>query len=338
MDINLESPVLDYSARIIADSISRAGARITTMEVVIPRFVLSEFNTHRVFSRNSASSRAIRTIIMLNRVLDSPFYPQVFGLNQKGMQPGQFVKPGDAQYDLLKETWLEARDLNVIQAVKMVVGRSRASRLETIYASTGKIDRTLLNDLMTTYERDLKADELPIDALNVHKQYVNRLLENWSWQTIIVTATDWDNFFALRDNPEAQEEIARPAELMRAALKASTPTLLEEGQWHLPFIRKEELAREDVNIEVWKKVSSSRSAGVSYLTHAQAKDLTPELFRFERLANSGHMSPLEHVATPLANAEKQSGNFHGFHQWRKSFIYEDNFGDFLSTLDVDADE
>lgn len=337
MDINLEVPVLDYSARIVADSLSEAGARLTTMEVVIPRPVLAEFNTHRDFSRNSASSRAIRTIVMLSRVLDQPFFPQVFGLNQRGMQPGTFVKPGDEQYELLKETWLEARDLNVLQAVKMVVGRSRTSRLESIYNSTGKIDRELLTDLMASYESDLRDGKLPADALNAHKQYVNRLLENWTWQTIIVSATNWDNFFALRDNPEAQEEIARPAALMRKALAESTPRLLSADEWHLPFIREDELSRTDVGVEVWKKVSSSRSAGVSYLTHAKAKDLTPELSRFDRLRGSGHMSPFEHVGRPLADKNERSGNFTGFHQWRKDFASEHNFGDFLHTMDVDGE-
>ena len=46
-------------AVIAADSINVKGKRITTFIVTMPRIVLAELNTHRVFSRNSASSRAI---------------------------------------------------------------------------------------------------------------------------------------------------------------------------------------------------------------------------------------------------------------------------------------
>ena len=50
---------MPYSARILLDSLSPSGARLTTMEVRYPRFIHSEMMTHRVFSRNAASSRAI---------------------------------------------------------------------------------------------------------------------------------------------------------------------------------------------------------------------------------------------------------------------------------------
>jgi thymidylate synthase ThyX len=51
----------DYAAKILADSLSPEGIRLTTFEVTFPRFILAEFNTHRMLSRNSASSRAIPT-------------------------------------------------------------------------------------------------------------------------------------------------------------------------------------------------------------------------------------------------------------------------------------
>ena len=75
-----------YAAKIITDSVSEAGDRLTTMEVTFPRMVLAEFITHRVFSRNSASSRAIPVEKQLQRIMDDPFIPVWWGRNQSGMQ------------------------------------------------------------------------------------------------------------------------------------------------------------------------------------------------------------------------------------------------------------
>lgn len=72
--------------KIVLDSISPKGIRITTFELKYPRFILAEFNTHRVFSRNSASSRAIPVKKMINDVIDDPVIPVYWGKNQSGMQ------------------------------------------------------------------------------------------------------------------------------------------------------------------------------------------------------------------------------------------------------------
>src|SRR4051794_11829677 len=79
---------MGFDAKVLADSVSPAGHRLTTLEATFPRFVLAEFNTHRVFSRNSASSRAIPVARQLRRVLDDPYVPIEFGSNKPGMQAG----------------------------------------------------------------------------------------------------------------------------------------------------------------------------------------------------------------------------------------------------------
>ena len=63
------------SAKVIADSKNEFGNRITTMIVTFPRFILAELNTHRMMSRNSASSRAIPFEKMLEAVSNNPFIP-----------------------------------------------------------------------------------------------------------------------------------------------------------------------------------------------------------------------------------------------------------------------
>ncbi len=105
------------NATIIADSTSPSGVRLTTIEVTLHRFVLAELNTHRVFSRNSASSRAIPVRKQIARVVDDPAIPVEFGANQRGMQAGEPLT-GD-EHDQALSAWLEARDHTVESVTRL---------------------------------------------------------------------------------------------------------------------------------------------------------------------------------------------------------------------------
>lgn len=94
---------MTYAAKVLADSIAQ-GVRLTTMEVTFPRFILAEMNTHRVFSRNSASSRAIPVEKRIQQVQANPFVPLAFGQNRPGMQALGMVE-GQAH---ARATWLAA--------------------------------------------------------------------------------------------------------------------------------------------------------------------------------------------------------------------------------------
>ena len=107
-----------YSCKILKDSKSPSGARISTFEITFPRIVLAEFNTHRVFSRNSASSRAIPVEKMLERVREDPFIPIYWGKKQKGMQAEEELSPSDVEE--AKGEWLKARDNAIVQVEKLL--------------------------------------------------------------------------------------------------------------------------------------------------------------------------------------------------------------------------
>jgi len=118
------------SARVILDSSSPTGDRLTTLEVVMHRFVLAEFNTHRAFSRNSASSRAIPVAKQLERVRTDPAIPLSFPAEQKGMQGGKELA-GQRRENAV-ESWLEARDYAVESAEHLLgdaVHKSVVNRL-----------------------------------------------------------------------------------------------------------------------------------------------------------------------------------------------------------------
>lgn len=118
------------AAKVILDSVSPSGYRLTTLEVKMHRFVLAEFNTHRAFSRNSASSRAIPLKKQIQRVMEDPAIPVVWPSEQKGMSGGESI--GDSGSWAAQLQWLKARDQAVINAEHLGdlgVHKSVANRL-----------------------------------------------------------------------------------------------------------------------------------------------------------------------------------------------------------------
>jgi thymidylate synthase ThyX len=167
------------------------------------------------------------------------------------------------------------------------------------------------------------AERLAASDINLHKQLVNRILEPFAWITVIITATEWANFFTQRTHEDAQPELKHLAELMLHEYRASEPRPLAFGEWHTPLILADEEAA--LPVEERLKISVARSARVSYLTHDGARDHAKDIELYERLLGggaNGHWSPFEHVATPLASAGEWSGNFRGWLQYRKRFAQE----------------
>ena len=263
---------MTISAKIIADSISPDGIRLTTMLLRYPRFVHAEFMTHRVFSRNASSSRAIPIEKMIQAVIDDPAMPIHWGKNQKGMQAAQELSI-DEQRQAMRG-WMEA----MMEAVD---------------------NARMLNDL------------------GLHKQIVNRVLEPFSHITVVVTATEWNNFLHLRDHEDAQPEIAELARCVRVELELNDPTPLAYGEWHLPFVtqgdvenvvtylQKGRITRDMPSLaerfEILCKLSTARCARTSYLTHDKQNPLLEDdIALYERLVGSSplHASPTEHQATP----------------------------------------
>lgn len=233
-----------YKAEILADSLSPQGVRITTMKITFPRIVLAEFNTHRMFSRNSASSRAIPFNKMVKMLKETPFIPIAWQVDHKGMQGTEYITD-EAQIEVCKSIWVD-------------------SLYESIESAKW------LNE---------KHED---GSLPVTKQLCNRLLEPYMWHTVIVTATDWYNFFELRcpkyafsqspnridyykskkrfieackeydpdeeipettldwlkiNHSQADIHIQAIAELILDAYNESKPKLLEAGDWHIPRFR-----------------------------------------------------------------------------------------------------
>lgn len=238
---------MTYSAKVVADSVSHR-VRLTSIEVTVPRYILAEINTHRVFSRNSASSRAIPVKTRVQQVRENPFVPE-FTKNKSGMQ-------ADA-----------------------VLADTVAEHAEALWRSCAKTAADIAEDLA---------------SIEVHKQQANRVLEPYVWHTVLITSTEWDNFFALRLHKDAAPEIQRAAREMKEAMDKSTPRTLDVGEWHIPYLSEEE--RELYSLPHQLKMSVARCAAVSY--ERQGVNKTPEEYarRHESLLRGGHWSPFEHQA------------------------------------------
>jgi len=261
-------------AKIIADSISQTNARLTTFQLIYPRMVHAELMTHRVFSRNASSSRAIPVAKIIQQVIDNPAMPVYWGKNQKGMQAKEELT-GEA-LEQAKSIWLAARDAAVVEARKLV-------------------------------------------EIDLHKQIANRILEPWHHIHVVVTATDFDNFFALRCHPDAQPEIKVLAEQMADLFFANKPSELSQGMWHLPYVSKIGGMYVPADDKSLIKASVARCARVSYMTHDnQNPTLEKDVELYNQLLSSVHMSPFEHPATPMTDPNKYSGNFRGWVQYRKT--------------------
>lgn len=254
------------SVKLIKDSIY-SGNRLTTLELEYPRYIHAEFMTHRVFSRNAQSSRAIPTATAIKRINEDIWYP-IFMKNQPGMQAD-----------------VPLTGLDLINA-------------QTLW------DKAKSNAIRTAYHM--------LD-LGVHKQVASRILEPFSKIKVIVTATEWDNFFSLRIAPNAQQEIQELAKAIKDTIDSSKPLKVDIGNWHLPYIREDE---EGLSVTMLKMLSVARCARVSYLNHDGTRSHSKDIDLFYQLAKSRHLSPFEHVATPSPTPNKITCNFIGWNQFR----------------------
>ena len=160
------------TAAIVADSINQQGNRITTFLLTYPRFIHSELMTHRMFSRNSASSRAIPFEKMVKDVEEDPFIPIAWQKTHKGMQGTEY--------------WIDDDTVTVDEG-------DEYERYTKIYSATEHFITEWLE------ARDLAiAQSYELNRLGVTKQLCNRLLEPYMWHTVLVTATEFSNFFDLR--------------------------------------------------------------------------------------------------------------------------------------------
>ena len=311
-------------AKIVADSKNEQGDRITTYLLTYPRFIHSELMTHRVFSRNSASSRAIPFEKMVKMVEEDPFIPLVWQKDHKGMQGNEYLTD-KMDVQRAEHRWLIART-NAIEQAKVLS-----------------------------------------EGVGVTKQLCNRILEPFMWHTVLLTATEFSNFFKLRcpqynylfdfykskkdvlkaskdgkyndgrnfsdfttedwlgiNRSQAEIHIQAIAEMMYDAMNESIPKTLQSGEWHIPFegnihidgIQGIQFTLKDGSTEYHEakwiteakvKISVAMAAHTSYTTvgNEPVKSYEKWIELHDKLIayDPPHSSPMEHCARAMSDDE-----------------------------------
>lgn len=266
----------NITAKVVADSISESGKRITTFELEYPRYIHCELMTHRMLSKNCSSSRAIPIEKMLGFIEKNMAVPAYLGRNKSGMQAVEEIEYKDLALDAWKSGYFKIKE--VVQA---------------------------------------------LTTLGLHKQIANRLTEPYQMMKVVVTATEWDNFFNLRIDKDAQPELVMLADKMFNAMQESTPKTLKAGQWHLPYVNSIESDEKpivssrdndqyyflfdsdgnnlgEVYLEDAIKISVASCAAVSYRTENMTLAKADKIFDMLINAENIHSSPFEHLATPVS--------------------------------------
>lgn len=292
---------MTITAKIIADSISPAGIRLVTMQWRYPKFIHGEVMTHRVFSRNASSSRAIPVERMIQDVIDDPAMPVFWGRNQKGMQAVEELTDYDRGGAIIQ--WLKGRDEAVRTAQRMI---------------THSVHKQIVNRIIEPW------------------CHINTLVSSTEWANFDALRMHKDaqpEMRALAEAAYAAREQSIPVRLYPGQwhlpyvdpsrdvnlLPSQSPYALriDNGKWFTDLLIK---------------ISVARCARVSYMTHeGKPPNIDDDLALYERLVGSTplHASPAEHQATPDGMVEgigvehggwqnwDQHGNFAGWRQYRK---------------------
>jgi thymidylate synthase ThyX len=263
------------NAKVICDSISEAGNRLTTFEIEYPRIIHAELMTHRMFSRNAASSRAIPFAKMQEQLTGRPVR---FGQANPGMQD-------------------KGEDFDAIVVDRYHHGHSFDNTPEEAWR------------MARDYAEYWSA---AFHEAGYHKQVYNRLTEPFQVMKTIVSATEWANFFWLRNHEAADPTLQELARKMQSTYNESVPQLLKAGEYHLPYVESStwsgqqhfgvadaEGVLQHVSLEDAIKVSCARCAAVSFRNIDYGVEKSREVY--DRLVGDArkHSSALEHVATPM---------------------------------------
>ncbi|MBT6049357.1 MAG: hypothetical protein HOG49_21385 [Candidatus Scalindua sp.] len=282
---------MEIGSKVICHS-SFEGREIISIEMIAPKFLNAETNTHRVFSRNASSSRAIPISKTVKNICSDPYIPKDIRINQKGMQG--FEKLDEQSRFEFEE---ECQRLAIINS----------------------------QFIQSWHEK-----------FNIHKQHLNRYAEAWVWQKLIVTSTEWDNWFHLRNHPMADPAIQALAIDMLNKIEDSTPNVLTNHQWHTPYVNDSQIEQCHYPSDILK-VSSAGCARTSYNNYDGSKtNLESDTRLFNQLVvrpysddvidltenDPIHASPTEHQAKPMKSSDCHDGNFNPA-LWEKGITHMD---------------
>lgn len=291
------------TATVIADSLNVAtNDRMTTFAVTIPKFLLAELRTHRLLHVDDSRDALCLSDALAAYDADVPSVLSVNAGSSRAVPMTTMMRR--VHDDPFVPVW--RKDGKMMK---------RGELMNVMEVSDNYDDwMTAMHDVLAVAER--------MRRRGTAREIVNRLLEPFAFVDALISATEWKNWFALRDHPRAQLEVEDMAHKMRLALDASTPEHLEPGKWHLPYLTNEEAHWITYSGPLFgvAMVSSARCARVSVRSFATGLPSTvdEDLALYRKLTGDTpkHLSPTEHPAQ-AAFEHQRYGNLVGFKSYRK---------------------
>jgi hypothetical protein len=197
-------------ATMILKSISPDNISLRTLQLRYPRIIHAEFMTHREFSRNARSSRAVPATVMLSEVQSAPFIPDHWSQNQPGMQAAN-------------------EDHNAPIMLPFHPGTMRPSMENELFAHTREQAWLLARSFSLIIAQAFA-------GAGYHKQIFNRVVEPYSYIDTLFSTTSLANFYHLRRDKAAEPHMRDLAEAIYIADNESPVQLFSYDQWHLPFM------------------------------------------------------------------------------------------------------
>jgi hypothetical protein len=232
-------------------------------------------------------------------------------------------------------------EINALNPVKPLLWGKNKSGMSSTEELEGSELLVAKMNWSNAAEESFNRSKLLAEA-GLHKQYANRLTEWCSRIKVVITATEWDNFFWLRDDPDAaQPEIVYLARKMQEVLSASTPELLQPGEWHTPYVQHErgdvyglryiDSSGAKLSTEEAKQISASCCAQVSYRTLNESKEKAIAIYGKLFIGSKPHLSPVEHQATPTQDYNYNDGiNTENCYTWENGVTHTDRNGSLWS--------
>lgn len=286
---------MTVSAKVIKDSISPGGVRITTLELEYPRIIHSELMTHRVFSRNSASSRAIPVSKVIELVESNPAMPVHWGKNQAGMQAKEELD--DLKKEAVRQLWLEAA--------------KQAVSIAKVMADIGG-HKQVVNRILEPFQ---------------HMKVVVTSTEwaNWDW---LRDHPDADpTIHALAKEMKRVRNESTPEEIFYG--EWHLPYVTSERSKVYAERNYFDAHGEPITLEQARMISASCCAQTSYRKQDGSLEKAEDIFKKLIESEPCHASPVEHMATPISSdwgrgvthedwqGQQWSANFRGWVQFRQ---------------------
>ena len=325
--------------QIVADSVNNFGDRLTSLVLTYPRIIHSEMMTHRMFSRNASSSRAVPVDKMIKAVRENTFCPFEFQKSHKGMQGSEYFTGVERQECV--NLWLESAEFALQQAEKMKakgISKQIINRILEPYQYytvliTGskegwdnffslRMPEYHLENVSTINE-DLSLNSRTLTLVGKSKKELLKQIneiDNDSYTEFKNVINNYSDLDWLSINKgQAEIHMMALAEAMWDAYNESKPKQLQAGEWHIPLCPEFLTYKEGEQIISYKpnpafseeildcvKVATANCARTSYTVVGEKEKVRlskEDLLLHDRLLESGHMSPFEHCARAMSEEE-----------------------------------